>query len=215
MKLHTLYFEPPLEDNYFGHQIKEIYYDKTYAPLFENKKIETIIDIGASGVTPYYFSQHASKVYAIEPSKNHYEALLKMIEVNEMTNVTPINKAIYVENKTFPLFQNKNKTMKSLHMAIDDKSGEPEMVEAITLPKLFEDNNIEHVDIMKIDMEGSEFEVISHSTFSKVADKIDVVVGETHTWANRNENQMKDALESRGFKFEWLNSEAKLFIARK
>lgn len=214
-KLHALFFEPPLSDNYFGHQIIEIYKDRAYEPLFNGKKLPVVLDIGASGITPYYFSQNADKVYAVEPSAPHHEALLKMIEQNEMTNTVAIKKAIFTENKTLPLFQNKNKTMKSLHMAIDDKSGEPEMVEAVTLEKLFEENNITHVDLMKIDMEGTEFEVLGHSSFSRVADKIDMIAGETHTWANRNPNQMKDMLEARGFKFEWLGTEATIFVAHK
>ena len=89
----------------------------------------------------------------------------------------------------------------------------------LSLNKLFEENDIKHVDLLKLDVEGSEYQILGHESFSKVADKIDLIIGEIHIWADRNPNQLKEALTNRGFKFEWLGRKDEnnpgLFVAKK
>jgi FkbM family methyltransferase len=108
-----------------------------------------------------------------------------------------------------------NKTMGTLHMS-QWQDGKPKQeVECITLETLFKNENIEHVDLMKIDIEGSEYEVLGSSSFKAVAPKIDIVIGESHKWAGRNENQLRESLKNNGFNFQWLPGDAQLFVATK
>lgn len=212
----ALFFNPPIFNNYLGHQMAEVYKDRVYAPYVEGKENLTIVDIGSNvGVTAYYFS-HFGKVYAVEPAAEHFNILTTMIKFNRLDNkIVPINKAIYIRPGEFEFYHNKNKTMYSLHGAVADTPGDLEKVEAIPLDQLFEENKIDHCDLMKVDVEGSEYELFASDGFSKVAPKIDTIVGETHQWANRHPNQIKDALESNGFKIKKIENDASLFVATK
>ncbi len=212
----AIFFNKPLENNFVGHQIAEVYKDQVYAPYLQGKKDLTIIDIGANiGVTSYYFSQFAKQVYSIEPSKEHFEVLVAMLVFNKIKNVKPINKAIYMKSGQYPLFHNTNKTMFSLHLAVNDDSSKEELVDCLTLEDLFNQEKIEHCNLMKLDVEGSEYEILGSPSFKLVAPKIDLIIGESHKWAGRNENQIRESFKNNGFNFEWLNTEAQLFVAKK
>ena len=212
----AILFEGKLEYNYIGHQIKEVYFDKIYEPYLLGKKDLTIVDIGANiGITSYYFSQFAKQVYALEPALEHYTTLTNMLAFNKIENVKPIKKAIYMKSGQFPFFHNKNKTMWSLHMAVDDKSEKEEMVDCITLEDLVNQEKIEKIDLLKVDIEGSETEIFSHTSFKNVADKIDIVITEQHEWSGRNENQLYDAFKNAGFRVSFGQADAKIVIAQR
>ena len=215
--MNGIFFQPPLESNFIGHQMAEVYKDRVYAPYLEGKKDLTIIDIGANvGVVSYYFSQFAKQVFSLEPSKEHFEVLTAMLAFNKITNVKPINKAIFMKSGKFPFGgPNDNKTMRSLHMSTWQDNKPLEDVDCITLEDLFRDEKIEHCDLMKLDVEGSEYEILGSPSFKLVAPKIDVVIGESHKWAGRNENQLRESFKNNGFEFEWLKADAQLFVAKK
>jgi len=204
-------------DNYFlGHQFEEIYKTRIYAPYLENIKDAVVLDIGANvGVFSYYASKYAKQVYALEPALIHFNILNEMIKFNKLENVTPIKKALFFNEKDYPLWHNQNRTMYSLHQSVNDGKEKPEMVKSITLDKLFEENNIEHINLMKLDIEGSETEVISSKGFSKVSDKIDVVIGETHQWSGRHPNQLIEAFKTNGFIVNGIPNDAQIFVATK
>jgi len=88
-------------------------------------------------------------------------------------------------------------------------------VQCKTLGEVFKENAIKHVDFMKIDIEGKEFDVLGDDSFDEVAGKIDVIMGETHTWANRNPGQIYQALQNRGFKVRKVNTDASVFYAER
>ena len=44
----------------------------------------------------------------------------------------------------------------------------------------FEEHNIEHVDLLKIDTEGAEYLILPSPGFARVASKIDYIIGEAH-----------------------------------
>jgi|SRR3989304_307962 len=214
--MNGFFWEGKAEDNYLGHILAEIYREKVYAPFLEGKKDLTILDIGGNiGLTTYYFSQFASRVITLEPSKDHFACILKMLDFNQIKNVTPLNMALYMTDGEFELGHNQNKTMYSLHLAIKDQNIPSEMVPAVTLTTLFKDQGIDHVDFMKLDVEGSEYEILGHSTFAEVAPKIDSMLIEAHSWAGRHPNQLKESLKNRGFTVEQVQNDASLFYAHK
>lgn len=217
---HAIFFEPPIETNFLGHQFAEMYKDKVYAPFFEGKKDLQVLDIGANvGMFSYYASRFAKAIYAVEPTLEHFDMLMKMVEFNKLENVHPVNKAVYIKSGKFPLFKpENNKTMNSLHQGVTN--GRPDMpyeeVDCITLPQLFADFSIDHIDIAKIDIEGTETELISSSSFKEVADKIDLIVTEQHAWSGRHPNQLLDALRNAGFKnIQTMPSDANIIVASK
>ncbi|MEK9207812.1 MAG: FkbM family methyltransferase, partial [Patescibacteria group bacterium] len=216
-EMNSWFFEGSAEQNFIGHQAKEIYFDRIYAPFVEGKKDLTFLDLGANlGLVSYYFSQFAKKIFSVEPSAEHFACLSRMVSENKLEEIiTPINKAIYLKSGKFPLFHNTNRTMRSLHTAVHDNSSPPETVDCITLDQLFDEYKIDHVDLLKLDIEGTEAEVLASEGFAKVADKIDLIIGESHNWMGRHSQQLIDALESRGFVYSVIPGDAQLFCAQK
>lgn len=221
---HAIFFEPPITSNFLGHQFAEIYKDRVYSQFIEGKNLKTCLEVGANiGVVSYYFSQHFKEVYSLEPSLEHFEVLTKMIEYNKLDNVHPINKALFIKSGKYPLFHpldaegvENNKTMYSLHQGVaNPQNAKSEEVDCVTLPQLFADHGIEHVDFMKTDIEGSETELFSSDSFREVADKIDTIVVETHAWSGRHPNQILEAFKSNNFTVEQIPNDATLLVARR
>lgn len=214
--MHGIFFNEPIDNNFLGHQMAEVYKDGIYNPFLHGRKDLTILDIGANiGVTSYYFSQFAKTVYSLEPSLQHFDILTRMLTFNKIDNVKPINKALYIENGKLPLFHNDNKTMFSLHQAVAKETQDKELVDCITFDKLLEDNKIKKVDFLKLDIEGSEPEIFGHTSFRESADKIDTMMFETHTWSGRHPNQILDSLTSLGFAVTQIPNDASVFVAKR
>lgn len=215
--MHAIFFEPPIDKYYLGYQFNEVYRENVYVPFFQGKKDLTVVDIGANiGVTTYYFSQFAKVVHSVEPSMDHFKILKHMVQFNDLENVELHKQAIWIQNKVGKLYHNsENKTMFSLHSGVQDKISMPEDVQITTIDKFFENNKIEHCDFLKLDVEGSEFEILGHSGFKKVAPKIDTIFLEWHAWADRHPAQLKQALESNGFKVSIPTSGAELLVGTK
>lgn len=208
-QLRAIYFYGTIEDNWLGHQMAEIYRDgiyRTYLPLIKEGTLA--LDVGANiGLTSMFFSRYFERVISLEPSEEHFDALKRNILTNTITNVEPIQKALFYKSGKFPFGGPKNnKTMRSLHMATWQDSKSDETVEAITFEQLFEEQNIKHIDLLKLDVEGSETEIISSKSFKNVADKIDTIIGELHQWTGRNPNQLQDAFKLYGFSYRLIEA---------
>lgn len=218
VKPHAFFFTPPLETNFWGHIMEELWKSRIYDPYLPFKKEGSVaLDVGANvGLVSYYLAQHFEKVYAMEPSTEHFGNLLKMLDFNQITNVEAIKKALFMENGEFMFGGPKsNTTAKSLHMATWQEGKPEEKVQAITLEKLFEEYKIEHINLMKLDIEGSEVEVLSHPSFKSVAGKIDTILVERHSWNQRHPNQLNEALKNAGFTLETIPNSADLLVAKR
>jgi FkbM family methyltransferase len=222
------FFFREFNQTYMPEILTEIYRDRVYDQFLKDKKDLTIVDLGANiGLWTFYAHDKAKVLYSVEPAREHFECLATMIITNGMDNVVPIQKAVSNTNGSVRLGHSDNKTMHSLLGAVntvvnsivnikDAKDEEYEDVQSTTLDKLFKDNGIKHVDFMKIDIEGTEVELFAGEGFDKVKDKIDVIVGEFHSWTGSNPEQLANCLKDKGFKFEWINkAEATLFSAER
>lgn len=209
-------FYRDFKNAYFPEILKELYRERVYFPYLEQdgKTDLVIIDCGANvGLFTHYAYPFASKIYSIEPSKTHLEVLEHMVKFNKMDDkVTIIGKAISNTNGTADFFHPENVTMYSLKGEVAP-SGEKETVETIDMEKLFTDYKIEHVDFMKLDVEGVECEIIGSPAFAKVAHKIDSMVIEWHTWSYRNPKQIETTLRDLGFKVKIIPADATLIGA--
>lgn len=119
----------------------------------------------------------AKKVYAIEPEPHNLEALKNNIELNNLGGtITTLEVGVSDFNGSAVISDDGGgATIK------DDKPGST--IEVITLNKLFKDNKINKVDVLKIDVEGSEVEIIlgaSQATMNKcnyIAIEFDIRTG--------------------------------------
>lgn len=204
----------PYDTLFIPYIFKEIYLEGVYLDALNQKKDLTIVDVGANiGMTAHYFKDYAKTVYAIEPSPENYAALEKNKEFNKWDNVKIFNLALADRDGEMEFAQApSNRTTN----ALIDKDGshavgpggwyEPSFkVKTKSIDTFFEENNIEHVDFMKFDPEGSEELILYSEGFKKVAPKIDMIECEFHhsDWMN-----IVKFLEGLGYKARRYDSSA-------
>lgn len=110
-------------------------------------------------------------VYAFEPGKESYNLLVENIKLNSLESIiTPVNKAIWSHSKGIYF---KKTGVSATYQA--NEQGE-EKIETATLKEAMQ--GITLVDILKIDVEGSEYEIFK--TLGDDFKKIKVIIGEYH-----------------------------------
>jgi FkbM family methyltransferase len=203
--------------SYIPEILQELYRQRVYAPYIEQKKDQIILDIGANvGLFSFYAYPFASKIYAVEPAQEHVDVANYMLKHNNMDDKVSVHRlAISNTEGDLTLNHNTNVTMFSLSELVADKSLPTETVRAVTLNTFLEENNIEHVDFAKIDIEGIESEVICGKGFEEASKKIDSLVVEWHSWGSRNPAQLVTTLSDYGYKVKSIPSDATLFGATK
>lgn len=184
MALKALFYpDVPFDSLYIPYIYKEIYLEGVYIDIFNTRKDLVILDIGANiGVVTQYMRDYAKKIYAIEPSTEHFEALKKNVEFNKWTNVVPIKAAIADKDGEMELALNtNNRTCHHLEWSgVNPSNGPKEKVRVMCFETLFKENKIKHVDFCKFDVEGADELILMSKSFEKMAPKIDAIEVEFH-----------------------------------
>jgi FkbM family methyltransferase len=121
-----------------------------------------------------------AKVYAFEPDKNNFEILVKNIEINEMQDkITAYNIAIGPEAGEFG-FDNNFENTGGYTMSEDSSFKVP----VKTLSQVMRENNHTHIDLLKIDVEGSEYAIFSNPDTAQLKN-IKTIIGEYHLDINK------------------------------
>ncbi|MDO8512631.1 MAG: FkbM family methyltransferase [bacterium] len=197
--------------------IFEILIDKVYTPKgFEINSKDTIVDVGAHiGVFSVYTATLAKqgKVYAIEPMPDNYALLQANIELNNLKNIITINEALSADNEGRNLNVS-NSTGGHSFIFSNNKNGELG-VNTESLSVLFAKHNIQHIDLLKMDCEGAEYEIL-FNTPKETMDKIDKISMECHDIdTERNSSQLKQFLESNGFQVTLKTDKCIMLYAKK
>ncbi len=202
-KLSAFFFHEPFNQNFWPDILDEVYKKQVYQQFVVGKTDLTIVDCGANvGLTAYYFKDYANQVYAIEPAKQHFAVLHKMVEFNEIQNIYPVNVAISNKNGKEKFYHNPNQTMFSLEATVNDPN-DFEEVETMTMDKFMEIYKLDYIDILKLDPEGEEAKILQSEGFKKVAPKVHTILGEWHNWCGVSQDNFRIGLEELGYTFHW------------
>lgn len=201
------------KNSYIPNILEEIYRDKVYEPFLAGKKDLIIADWGGNiGLTSYYFKDFAKQVYCVEPSSQHLECINAMIAQNKITNIKVCPYAISNNNGKEKFYHNDNVTMFSLEDIVNKKD-DFEEVETVTPLEFMKREGIEHIDLCKVDLEGSESKIIVSDEFKVLSTITDIFVGEHHNWTQMSQVQFANVFSDLGFEFTWLKTEAQCFTA--
>ena len=196
MALKALFYPDVSFDSLFIPYIyKEIYLDGVYVDVLNNRKDMVIMDVGANiGVTVQHFKDYAKKVYALEPSTEHFEALQKNCTFNEWKNVLPYK--IALADKDGEMKLNLNNANRTCHSLTNDYGQSGELVTTKTFATFMKEHDIETVDFCKFDTEGAEDMILRSEGFTSVADRVKAIEVEFHynTWP-----QLTDFMVSLGY----------------
>lgn len=157
----------------FGRAINRLYENRNH-DVYSNgeltiiKKISTltpsvIIDGGANIGSYSVLCQKynpSTTIYSFEPVENTFKKLCKTVE--KYNNIQPINKGLYKENCTKEINLYPSDTHSSIVniQGSADQSTERIKIELIKGDDFMKENNIPKVDLLKIDVEGAEYDAI-------------------------------------------------------
>lgn len=167
-----------------------------------NFKDKVVIDIGAEcGDTALYFAQKGATVYAIEPMKAHYKAMIHNLELNPEISkkIIPINCAIG-KDEILKFYHDRNNEIGEAASFVYNTHKENSIVTEVkgyTLETFLKEQNLDKVELIKIDCKGCEFFLSNNDI-----DKTNIIKIEYNTkMANRNLSELLLILEKSGFTY--------------
>jgi len=178
-----------------------VFFADEYEPLLRNiRHSDIVIDAGAHvGFFTVPAALKAKEVIAVEPAPDSFKVLAKNIKLNGLNNVILINKALsdyegigYMSGKGLSATLSRAGTL---------------MVKVTTIDALLKSLRIDHVDVIKMDIEGSEVRALK----GRFLDRVRIIVVETH--GDRNEKAVRTILNAKGFKINtWRFSAGKCLM---
>jgi len=156
--------------------LNQINTDRFYDQIFEGEEDLTILDIGGNvGLFSLYAQDRARAIYPIEPTPDHFHILEDLTK--EYDNIHPLQLAAHNEDTTIDFYiSEENSTMNSSV----NKYGKKVEVQAKTIASIIKDLELEHVDFIKCDIEGSEMNALTDETIGAVKDLVDCWFIEVH-----------------------------------
>ena len=123
------------------------------------------VDVGANfGLYTCILSENKSvTVYAVEPNYMIIPALLNNVKINNRTNVTVLNTALSDGFKLLNLDLPDTNNLGRASFKTDN--GQSFSIMSCTLNYLFESYSWKTIDLLKIDIEGNEFDVVKFFLF--------------------------------------------------
>lgn len=179
---------------------KEIYFDGIYTDVLNQKKDMVIMDVGANiGVVTQHMRDYAKKIYSIEPSAEHFEALQKNKEFNNWDNVEVFNLAL--ADKDGEMTLNTLDHNRTCHSLVNDYGQGSQVVKTMRFDTFMKENKIDEVDFVKFDVEGAEDMILRSEGFFNVHDKIKAIEVEFHypSWKSLVDHMIKLGYKARRY----------------
>lgn len=176
-------------------ELKETFLDEEYG--FFDLKGANVLDVGAFiGDTALYFaSKGASRVLAFEPSPPSFELALNNVALNHFEDTIKLyGEAVGVEQGTLkinylPEFPGKS--------SVNGVVGEAVSFEAKVKPLDVAIQELGHVDLLKMDCEGAEWQIIPCAVEKGWLKNVSRIILEVH---QGNISDMQKVLEKANFK---------------
>jgi len=156
---------PSSDLDVFSQVFKDLEYQPvvaTFKKYFQNHKEINIIDAGSNiGLTSLYFSRFFDNAnyICIEPDDSNFESMRYNLEKNKVQNVIKVKGGLWSKNTFLNIvrdFRDKNDWAIRVEETSDTTN-----LEAFSIDYLIKKHHFEVIDILKIDIEGSEKEVIT------------------------------------------------------
>lgn len=172
---------------------------------FTNTVNKHFIDIGANcGVATIILAKQnpLSTIYSFEPDKDLFDILTNNVLLNNLTNVKLFNLAVGKNGlKTLQLCKHPNysggnttqSTPENMQDFFNTETIDNYFIDCISLDEIFLNNNIDEVELLKIDCEGAEYDVLYASNCLKIG-LIKNMVGEFHNLKYNNNCSMAEDL---------------------
>ena len=196
------------EDNYWIHKTSlglvpcdkpifnpENYVKKNFEIFFEHylpKKNDVVVELGAGqGCETLYISKiigENGKIISIEPFEEIFKILNKTIRINNLQNVTAIQKAIYKDSSKIGFTSSIDSYLEG-KIDINSKN----LVTTCCLDDLVMDENLKQINFCKINIEGAEKYILKNS--NKFFDICENLAIECHDFFDEEEYKTFDMVK--------------------
>jgi FkbM family methyltransferase len=160
------------------HIFTQIFVEKEYEFTSPDIHPKIIIDGGANvGFSSIYFAHEypQAKIFAVEPEKSNFRMLVK--NTRAYKRIIPVHAALW--NRNCELYLRNEKSRKSAVQVNQKKEGTNERISGLTIEDLMKNAKTDHIDILKLDVEGSEKELFG-CNFESWLNKVDMIAMELH-----------------------------------
>lgn len=154
--------------------------------------------IGAFAVRAARLAQ-GGHVYSYEASSKNFDLLTENCQLNDLRNVYIENSAVSNQRGSMPFYTpSENGILGSL---LQDTSSFMERVQTTTFSDIIAKHAITHIDFLKVDVEGAEFDILFANP-DETLSKTRQIVMEFHEFRGdeRNHTDLVNLLNSHGFK---------------
>ncbi len=191
--------------------LKETFIDNQY--LIKNINPGNIVDLGANiGDSPIFFSKHypQSEIFSYEPANVAFNMLVRNLKINKVLNVKVFKVGVGNKNGKISFYENKLTGLSSIY---NTRSQSKKItIRTVSLENVFKVNKIGKCDLLKIDTEGSEYEII-FKTRKKLFRKISNLVIECHDGITEyNHVDLITYLKELGYKVTFRKNDIESFI---
>ncbi len=192
--------------------IAVIFIKKDYGNVEDNS---VVIDIGANiGVFSLFASQSKNtKVFAFEPMPENYSLLKENISLNNLEkNILPFNLAVgalnekrklFLGDSPFPSFLKiSDSPFNALHGNSQQEQNQKYVeINCIAFKDIFDKNNIQKCDLLKMDCEGAEFEILYNlpNEYFKIIKKIRMEYHNHMSDKKNNVDFLSEFLKQKGY----------------
>lgn len=164
-------------------------------------KLDCVVDIGGHiGTFSFLLAPYAKRSFVFEPVSENFELLKRNLSGPAFEHVCCVNAAVSDKKKEINISLSPGSS--GSHSAHWRAGADSETVSALSLADIFTEYGIERCDLLKIDCEGSEYEILFSadkdllSRISRIVMEYHDVPGENSDW---NAHSLRDYLETMGF----------------
>lgn len=184
--------------------MREIFKVRDYKSAEERivKTSYPIIDVGAhAGFFSIYcrLLNPKVKIFALEPEEENVLAWQKNIKLNKIKGVKMVGIALAAESGQRNLrILSDNQNHRLLAQNISVEGFQTKKVEAVSFADFCTKNKIKKISVLKMDIEGGEYEVFDSMTDEDFS-MIETVILEYHNKKDREYKVLEDKLRENGF----------------
>ena len=189
------------------HTFKEIFMDECYLAGLERPipSGATVVDIGANAgyFTLFAVSRFAdARIFSFEPMPVNYAQLERHRNLNSSRPIKCFPKAVAGQAGEISLsFDSSDSfTTSATIFKQADQQTESVNVPCLTLSQIFDENNINRCDLLKMDCEGAEYDIL-YNCPPDYLQRIDQIAMEVHNGEKENQNigDLEAFLRKQGF----------------
>jgi len=183
--------------------IREHLYDRQYENYVDVEEGDVVLDVGFNyGIFSLgALMKGASKIYGLEPNREIYKTIRDYYPEKSKVNI--YNFAVSGTNETIDFSVGYNTLASSIVGQVDDYKESYE-VKCVNLYDFIQFNQIEKIDFLKIDCEGTEYQI-----FECIPDDFFKTINKIHVEFHFNDGEkilsIIDKLDRNGFEWRYEN----------